>query len=1048
MDNSYYGVGEMSARCFLSFSGPRSGLIAFRLLKSAIHRRPTAADCSRAARLSSAGGSRHTARFARRHIFLILTLIVCPFIVCPFIVRAQYYDWGQDPASTKWRTIKTPDIKYIFPEDYQRQAVRVMNYMDTVRPHISFGFRRGPMRRTPLVMHTRNFESNGIVMLAPRRIELITTPGADQFAFPWLKQLAAHEYRHAVQYNNLNQGVIRALTWLLGQQGEMVGLAFMPVWAMEGDAVMAETQMSGFGRGLQPSFSMEYRAMLLEGPHPTTIDKYFCGSLRDYMPDHYQLGYQIMSWSWGRYGENILDKTSWFTSRNPYMIFPFAIALKKYYGTTVGGMFTETFDALERYWRNMPLEDNSAAIIETPHTSYTTYASPRAVGDAIVALKTDLDKTSRLVAVARDMPQDILVGSPAANAKEGSVSPRGGCGSTSGLASKPVEKQRHRPRRDHVEQILCRTGRVNSPLAVLGDRIYWTETRRSTFWDQKVNSVLCSYDLTTGRKRLHDELRNVLFPVAAGDTLAWAEYHPEGFYSIAGHALPDTIGMTGLAWEGGKFYFIALDDSGMWIGTVDGEGLRRVTKPSRTTISNLTAGGGALYFNSIASGREEIHKLDLATGKEYRVTTSRYGSFSASPSPDGIVLTTYTPSGYLLSNQEINTDASDGGLTEVAWSELPENTLNPVHAEWDVPNLEDIVVGHDTDRPVRKYRRGLNLFNFHSWAPAYFEPDKLVGEAYFEPHFGVTAMSQNNLNSAYTELGYGHTGRHGIAHAKFKYLGWAPKIEFEARWANTRQLVYGDSETVAPPSRRDNISLMTLVYLPIVLSDGANRRTLTPAVQWNHHNASVLDEGSGRYKSGLDDFSASIQYTETRRLAHRDFLPRFGYNARVAHIFNPTSDDFGKLWVITGRIWLPGIGRHHSLLLSGAWQQQKTKRWLYNQKNLFPRGANYNSVAPEHYRAARVDYALPLAYPDGGINSLLFFSRVRLSAGADMAWFRNFRSAVEPSPRWKTVWSYGADLTVDVHPLRLPTSATATVSLRKPSDNDGLYFGFGFSLPL
>ncbi len=926
----------------------------------------------------------------------------------PLAARAQYYDWGQDPASTKWRTIKTPEIKYIFPEDYERQAVRTMHYMDTIRPFIAYGFRRGAMKRTPLIMHTRNFQSNGIVMLAPRRIELITTPDNNVFAFPWLKQLAAHEYRHAVQYNNLNQGLIRPLTWLLGEQGTMVGLAFMPVWAMEGDAVMAETQMASFGRGLQPSFSMEYRAMLLEGPRPKRLDTWFSGSFRRHMPDHYQLGYQIMSWSWERYGENILDKTSWFTSRNAWMLFPFSIALKKYYGTSTGQMLTEAFDELEKYWRSLPQEDNSAEIIETPLTSYTTYSSPRAVEGGIVVLKEDLDRTSRLVFV-------------------GSMEPPGVAATRSGLQASLT----------HNETLLCRTGIVNSPLTVLGSSIYWTEIRPSTFWEQKSGSVLCSYDMATGRQKVHNEHRNILYPTAAGDSLAWVEYHPEGYYSIGGHALPDTISVHGLAAEGGKLYFIALGDNGMLIGSV-GDTIEQATQPSRITISNLTAGGGSLYFNSIASGKDEVHRLDLATGKEYKVTTSRYGSFAGTPSADGLVLTTYTPDGYLLAKQETL------GGEEVPYSELPKNILNPGRAAWKVPNLDGVTVRESTSRPVKKYRRGLNLFNFHSWAPAYFEPDKLVGEALFDPMVGVTAMSQNNLNSAYTELGYGHTGAYSTAHAKFKYLGWAPKIEMEARWANIPQAIYGFPWRM--PDRADHLEISGFAYLPLILSSGATTRLLTPTLQWDHSNTRIYDPDGVHYTNGIDRLTTGIRYSAAWRTAHRDFAPRWGYGARISHTTEPFNDDFGKLWSFSGHAYLPGFGPHHSLRLRGALQEQRSKRYVFRLKELFPRGADYNAVSPGNYRAASVDYALPLAYPDTGINSLLYVRRVRLAAGFDYAWFKS----MEPTAQWQSVWSYGADLTLDIAPLRLPqnTGSTLTFSVRKPSDRNGLWIGTGVSLPI
>ena len=292
---------------------------------------------------------------------------------------AQYYTWGSDPPQ-KWSAIRTPDVRMIYPDTVAGIARRTLFYIRSVRPDIGYGFRHGPMR-IPFVMHPENFQSNGLVMYLPKRVEFLTSPAVDSYSMPWYKQLVAHEYRHAVQYNNLDRGVIRALSYVLGQQGSTIGLLCMPIWAMEGDAVMSETMHSSFGRGLQPSFSMAYRAMGSVGRDRRNIDRWFCGSYRDYIPDHYELGYQICSYAWERYGENIWDKVAWYGSRNPYVLATTRVALGKFYKTNVIKLFRETFDELERYWDSLPETGDSAvpltALPEKNHTTYQWMNLPR-----------------------------------------------------------------------------------------------------------------------------------------------------------------------------------------------------------------------------------------------------------------------------------------------------------------------------------------------------------------------------------------------------------------------------------------------------------------------------------------------------------------------------------------------------------------------------------------------------------------------------------------------------------------------------------------------
>lgn len=186
------------------------------------------------------------------------------------------------------------------------------------------------------------------------------------------------------------------------------------------------------------------------------IDKWFCGSYRDYIPDHYELGYQICSYAYARYDENVWDRVAWFGSRNPYMLATTRIALEKYYGTNVRELFRETFDALERHWDSLPRTGDSAApLVAMPEGNYTTYQWPLPLSDTtVLVLKTDYDRPSRFVRL------DTRTG---------------------------------------AEEPVCYTGLVSTRPAMYGGRVWWTEYRRSKLFEQRVNSQLCYMDLERGR---------------------------------------------------------------------------------------------------------------------------------------------------------------------------------------------------------------------------------------------------------------------------------------------------------------------------------------------------------------------------------------------------------------------------------------------------------------------------------------------------------------------------------------------------------------------
>ncbi len=405
--------------------------------------------------------------------------------------RAQYYTQGQDPASTRWRQQQTDRYRIIYPHLNEIDALRVGAVLDTVFRPIRYGFSL-PARRLPIVLHGQNFYSNGVVTWAPRRTELILTPPTDTYATPWLKQLAIHEYRHVVQMSNLDRHFLRVLGWLGGEQVTGAAAAFFPQWFFEGDAVLAETRMAAFGRALQPEFTLEYRA-LLDGADvgQFTFDKWFVGSFRDYIPDHYHLGYQLVNWTYKRYGPDYWERIYDYTTRRPYTVFPRQIAARKFYNTSTRRLFREAFTDLKRHWDSLPRIEDSATPIRTPFTAYTRYSWPVPLDERwTVALKTDFDRPDRLVSV------DIRTG---------------------------------------AERVLTYTGSVSSrPVHARGE-LLWTEYQTSALWEQKSRSVIRRMPLDGSRRPktiVHPEGRSWFYMTPCGDGFAAVSYDPLNKYAV------------------------------------------------------------------------------------------------------------------------------------------------------------------------------------------------------------------------------------------------------------------------------------------------------------------------------------------------------------------------------------------------------------------------------------------------------------------------------------------------------------------------------------
>ena len=121
---------------------------------------------------------------------------------------------GSTEVTLYAKDAKGEKASVIYPDNAVSLGYRMMHYIGAVQPSIDFGFRYGAMD-IPFVIHPENLRSNGMVMWLPKRVEILSSPAIDSYSMPWLKQLAAHEYRHAVQYNNLNRGWVKAFSYIL-----------------------------------------------------------------------------------------------------------------------------------------------------------------------------------------------------------------------------------------------------------------------------------------------------------------------------------------------------------------------------------------------------------------------------------------------------------------------------------------------------------------------------------------------------------------------------------------------------------------------------------------------------------------------------------------------------------------------------------------------------------------------------------------------------------------------------------------------------------------
>lgn len=928
-----------------------------------------------------------------------IILVIAFLLVAVVSSHAQYYVRGQDPASTRWLQIHTEHFQLIFPEDYAERAAYIADLLEYAYLPASASLEHRP-RKVPVILHNQTVVPNGFVSWAPARIEMFTNPPPYNDVHNWHERLAIHEFRHVVQIDKLNQGITGALAFLFGEHatGAMLGL-FLPLWFLEGDAVATETALTYGGRGRQPHFEQGLRAQVIEqGIY--SFDKATLGSLKDHIPNYYELGYQLVASARADYGKEVWSNTLDNIARKPYTIFPKDIAFKNQTGLNIGGHYRKTLKSLDSAWTaQMHMHDYTPnRRINPDNQLFTNYRSPTFLNDTtLLFLKTGLG----------DIPRVVML------------------------------------QTNSEEKLLFTPGFYNADFfSVGGDLIAWTELRNDPRWEHRSWSEVHTYDITTGKKQRITKGTRYFSPAVSsnGRLIAVTEVTAVDEHTLV--ILDASTGMETMrlaspgnaflmhpAWHPGGRSLIAIaqDEGGKRIVGFDLTSGSHVTlfDAGHTDISRPSyLADGLIVFNAAFSGIDNVYILEETSGEVSQLISSRFGGIDATLSPDGqtLVWSDYSSMGYRAAMHT-------GGLPET--TPLPEVEDHSVAFHKILAAQEGTIVSESTvtrvERDVTRYRKGLNLFNIHSWGPFALNVDTR------EANPGASIFSQNALSTSIAEFGYAYDLNEelGKFFVRYSYLGLYPALDLTAE-SGLRRSFYrdnNDSEKLHPFLWREN-TLNMGVSVPLQHRRGPYFFGLMPSVRPGLTKVASTDDSP-------DFFNENELFTIAYRLwgywqmrsVMRDIRPRWGQVIDINFRHTPFGGtDMGS--VASARLisFFPGLARHHSFRIGAAYQERRRGTPKENTINyMFPNLINYprgitgrNDLKTLSFSA---DYAFPLAYPEWTIPSLLYVKRLSMNLFADYA---NATRRVVPDEDENLdpylvkddLWSLGVDLMSDVHVIR------------------------------
>ncbi len=875
--------------------------------------------------------------------FLHIAALFLLFILSASDVNAQYFINGQDPANIKWNQIKTDKFQIIYPRHYAQMAQYYINLFSLTSPEVA-----GPylnmerIKRVPVILHNRTTLSNAMVPLAPIRMVFFEMPAQDIYPQLWSKQLSLHEYRHIVQIYKMKQGLTKGLYYVFGEQviACVMGL-WLPFWFIEGDAVFSETTFSHSGRGRVPDFIYPLKAQVLD-KKIYKYDKAVFGSFRDFVPDHYTLGYQLVTYGIWHYGIGMWDFTMNRVARRPYYLVPFTTAIKKQTGKFKVQFYNQALRSLRAQW--WITDDHSAdtliSVISPENKFFTGYLFPNPADDgSVIAEKTSIDDINRFVRIHADGTEERLF-TPGFDFKES--------------------------------------------LSVSGNTLCWNEKTFDPRWEMQDYSIIKLYDLTTRKVRQLTRRTRYFAPALShnGKKIATVYVSRELQYALyildasSGKVLKkistgDNLFFITPHWSEDDRYLVAivLGDKGKSIVRIDaGTGeMENVLPFSFKEIKWPVIHNQWIVYTGSYEGKDNLYAVNVNTRQTFRVLDARFGAVYPRFSKDGKTLyfSDYTADGHRLSKMSFTPSAfRPVEIEKLNYQYVADRLTTP-----GTFNLDDVEVS-DSVYAEKRYRKGGHLFDLHSWGPLAVDADN------YSVFPGATLMSQNMLSTSVAVLSYQYDPNEQVSKIKFNYdyMGWYPVVSLGVDYGGRKQLAQvPGGDVVKLHWRETNLSLR--VKVPLNFTNSKWIKGLQPIIGVDQKFRKMV-KGS-RYKFKVNRFTIPVYrlfaYNRYKR-SRKDIYPKWGQNIDL--IFRNTifSDSSSNQLGLTGWFYFPGIVLHQGLEIYAGYQKTVTGDYSFNNLVAVPRG--YTDISYPEYFSVRTNYAIPIAYPDWNVPGFFYLKRI------------------------------------------------------------------------
>jgi hypothetical protein len=743
---------------------------------------------------------------------------------------------------------------------------------------------------------------------------------------------------------------------------------------------------------------MELKAQLLEEGNLYSFSKATMGSYKHFVSNHYKLGYMMVRYGRRTYGDRFWIDFQQYAARKPYLLNPTYFSMRKYGLRSKNQFYRDALENYRKHWTRMAADRKVSPFVDwhpNRNREYTSYTFPHYIsGSMMFAYKSGLDQ----------IPEFIFLD-------------QGG-----------------------EEQRIFRPGYLSSGrISFSGSHVVWDEYVPDTRWSNRNYSVIKTYEIGTGMVNNLGRKTRYYSPAVSNDgsRIAAIEQTELQKFNLVILTLDGSIErvipspqnqfMQHPAWmetdsalvlllsgESGKALYSYNHETEIW---------KKLFDAGFENISDPVVHGHRVYFSGTFSGIDNIYCHDLSAKHTYQITSARFGAFQPQLSRDGenLVYSNYTAKGY-----GVATIALEEGL----WKPLEEARDHTEQLDYSQTSEETDIIGgaYQTDTlqySPRKYSKVLHLFNFHSWLPLYFDylnPSLTLDPGHLPVSLGLSLISQNQLSTVVSQLGYEYRNGFHMFHSGIKLKGRYPVLNLYFDYGGEPDVLTmneADSVIALP----NDLRFTAQTYVPLRFNTGKVISLIQPRIDYSYSRDIQYFESEAKYGTGAHYLYYNLYATAYLRKSKKEIVPRMGLSTTAGYYHAPFNNQaYGSVAKIGITGYLPGLLKHQSIRLKFNYQQQyplDMSHPAFIKLINLPRGLH--GIFGEVLTGYSADYVFPLLYPDLDFGSLFYVKRIRGALWADYMKGTNV-IIDEPDPHFenKNYSTIGADLVIDMNFLRIP----------------------------